>query len=511
MKINCFNVLLTSALFLTLFTPVVIAQSANAEPAESIEIVKSGLIASDPLNTGNTSYWTPWSSTVNTPLLREYHENSQGLHIGVQAPYSGKWVNYAAVSPVTDASLFHATVTNPYTTVSDGVFESGLYVISSTNSNFVGCVAVANYNGHYWSVIQAYGSDVVGSGIMTTLYQSPLNTEPLTQECTIVTNGDNNLRVYLDGNLVVSRDDLVLNMPDPFRAMLQVDATSPTMHIGTYLNYYATSSEAVTVTNAHPGGTVLLVDSSNSTLASAPVTSDGVSTILVGMHSLPLVGNILIYDANSTLVSSTPSPVTIFGGDVYSSNKLPQPPTGLTANAISSSQIDLIWSAPTDNGGSQITGYKIERSMDDGSTWSIIMTGNAATTYADTGLLANTTYTYRVSAINSVGTGSPSNAAVSTTKSGIIPTSALSVNTQRLNGAAVEGLYIQLYQNDVMINSGYSPVTFTLNNDQPYTVVASDWIGYFFDHWLDTGSTNSARVVSISSDTAITAIYKTLS
>jgi hypothetical protein len=509
MKINYFNVLLTSALFLTLFMPVVIDQIANAEPPESIEIVKSGLIAFDPLNTGNTSYWTPWSSTVNTPLLHEYHEDSQGLHIGVQAPYSGKWVNYAAVSPVTDASLFHATVTNPYTTIPDGVFESGLYVISSDNSNFVGCMSVANYNGHYWSVIQAYGSDVVGSGIMTTLYQSPLNTEPLTQECTIVTNGDNHLRVYLDGSLLVSRDDLVLNMPDPFRAMLQVDATSPTMHTGTYLNYYSTSSEAVTVTNARPGGTVLLVDSSNRTLASAPVVSDGISTILVGMHSLPLVGNILIYDANNTLVSSTPSPVNIFGGDVYSSNKLPQPPTGLTANAISSSQINISWSAPADNGGSAITGYKIEKSMDDGSTWSTIMTGNT-TTYADAGLLANTAYTYRVSAINSVGTGSPSNAATATTKSDIIPTSTLSINTQRLNGAAVDGLYIQLYQNGVMINSGYSPVTFTLNNDQPYTIVASDWIGYFFDHWLDTGSTNSARGISISADTAITAVYKTL-
>ncbi|MDC8437718.1 MAG: hypothetical protein LV468_01810, partial [Candidatus Nitrosotenuis sp.] len=205
----------TASTFLVFLTVVAISP-VNAEPSQSVEMIRSGLVASDSLDTGDTSYWTPWSSTVNTPLLREYHEDSQGLHIGVQAPYSGKWVNYAAVSPATDASLFHAVVTNPYTFVSNGVFESGLYVVSSINSNFVGCIAVSDYSGHYWSVIQAYGSDVIGSGIMTTLYQSPLNTEPLTQECTIITNGSNHLQVYLGGNLIVSRNDLVQRMPSPF-------------------------------------------------------------------------------------------------------------------------------------------------------------------------------------------------------------------------------------------------------------------------------------------------------
>src|SRR5207249_1084178 len=42
----------------------------------------------------------------------------------------------------------------------------------------------------------------------------------------------------------------------------------------------------------------------------------------------------------------------------------PQPPTGLAAIAISSSQINLSWFAPSNNGGSAITGYKIDRSTD---------------------------------------------------------------------------------------------------------------------------------------------------
>src|SRR5207302_598671 len=97
---------------------------------------------------------------------------------------------------------------------------------------------------------------------------------------------------------------------------------------------------------------------------------------------------------------------------------IPAAPTSLVANTVSSSQINLSWSAPTNNGGSAITGYKIERSTDSGSTWSAIVssTGSTATTYSNTGLAPSTTYTYRVSAINSVGTSSPSNTASATTQ-----------------------------------------------------------------------------------------------
>src|SRR3989475_7162570 len=91
----------------------------------------------------------------------------------------------------------------------------------------------------------------------------------------------------------------------------------------------------------------------------------------------------------------------------------PSPPTGLTATAVASSQINLSWAPPADNGGSAITGYKVERSSDGGSTWITLVanSGSTATTYSDTGLTHSTSYAYRVSSINSVGTSSPSNTA----------------------------------------------------------------------------------------------------
>ena len=96
---------------------------------------------------------------------------------------------------------------------------------------------------------------------------------------------------------------------------------------------------------------------------------------------------------------------------------VPGAPTGLTATASGTTAIDLSWSAPGSTGGSAITGYKIEVSSDGGSSWSDLVanTSNTTTTYAHTGLASGDTRHYRVSAINTNGTGVPSNVDSATT------------------------------------------------------------------------------------------------
>ena len=100
---------------------------------------------------------------------------------------------------------------------------------------------------------------------------------------------------------------------------------------------------------------------------------------------------------------------------------VPAAPTGLTAAvAAGKAQVVLSWIAPTDTGGAPITGYKIEGSDDGNNPWTeVITTTGDATGYTDEGADSNgpmfevgTTRHYRVSAINSVGTGPPSNVAV---------------------------------------------------------------------------------------------------
>ncbi|NDB63066.1 MAG: hypothetical protein EB170_04250 [Nitrosopumilaceae archaeon] len=113
--------------------------------------------------------------------------------------------------------------------------------------------------------------------------------------------------------------------------------------------------------------------------------------------------------------------ITSFGTSTQASNEVvvqpastsaltaPNPPTGLSATPISPTQVNLSWTAPSNNGGSSITSYKIEVKSGSGSFSNLVSnTGNTATSYSHTGLSTGTTYTYRISAINSIGTSSPS-------------------------------------------------------------------------------------------------------
>ena len=95
----------------------------------------------------------------------------------------------------------------------------------------------------------------------------------------------------------------------------------------------------------------------------------------------------------------------------------PGEPTDLTATANGTTRIDLSWTAPADDGGSAITGYRIEVSTDAGSNWSDLVadTANTDTTYSHTGLSDGDTRHYQVSAINAVGTSDASNVANATT------------------------------------------------------------------------------------------------
>ena len=63
----------------------------------------------------------------------------------------------------------------------------------------------------------------------------------------------------------------------------------------------------------------------------------------------------------------------------------PGMPTSLTARAMGTSQIDLSWGEPSEDGGSAITGYQVEYSRD-GAAWFAPMNVGDVTSYSHTGL-----------------------------------------------------------------------------------------------------------------------------
>ena len=87
----------------------------------------------------------------------------------------------------------------------------------------------------------------------------------------------------------------------------------------------------------------------------------------------------------------------------------PAAPSGLTASAVSPSQVSLSWTA-----SSGASSYKIQQSPDGSTGWTQVGT-STTTAFTDTGLSPSTTYYYRVLASNTAGDSSPSNVASATT------------------------------------------------------------------------------------------------
>lgn len=93
----------------------------------------------------------------------------------------------------------------------------------------------------------------------------------------------------------------------------------------------------------------------------------------------------------------------------------PSVPTGVSATAASTSQINLSWAASTDTGGSGLAGYNVYRSS--GADSSSLIATVTTTSFGDTGLSPGTAYSYFVTAIDGAKNESgPSTTVTATTQ-----------------------------------------------------------------------------------------------
>jgi PKD repeat protein/glucose/arabinose dehydrogenase len=158
---------------------------------------------------------------------------------------------------------------------------------------------------------------------------------------------------------------------------------------------------------ATPFTRTVIVGSANSISAPTPQSLGGSSYAFSAWSDGGAQTHNITAPATSTTYSAT-----------FTASADTQPPTvpsNLTATAASSSQINLSWTASTDNVG--VNGYRVERCQGAGCSNFAQVGTPAGTTFNNTGLTAGTSYSYRVRAADAAGNLSGySNVASATTQ-----------------------------------------------------------------------------------------------
>lgn len=213
---------------------------------------------------------------------------------------------------------------------------------------------------------------------------------------------------------------------------------------------------------------------------------------------VPTIANGFVYLATA----SGPTSTLVAYGLIDPPTSSPAAPSNLKTTSILGTQVNLSWQA-NDSSPNIASGYVVERSQDDEQSWTALPAGTA-TSLTIGGLQTNTTYQFRVSAFNSIGSSSKSNAITVTTTAaagGVDYSSGFDNTTQSVmaGGALVEdgalvltngepnvfaGVFTRIKQDitkfstsfDFHINGGPSSngFTFTIQSDNP-AVDAGGW------------------------------------
>lgn len=125
----------------------------------------------------------------------------------------------------------------------------------------------------------------------------------------------------------------------------------------------------------------------------------------------------------------------------------PSVPQSLGATAVSSSQINLSWSASTDTGGSGLAGYDIYRN-------DYLIASTSQISYSDTGLTASTLYNYYVTAFDGSANVSASSSIASATTEALSSATGTPIifftdltSGPKTGGENNDGVFVTIYGN----------------------------------------------------------------
>jgi len=155
---------------------------------------------------------------------------------------------------------------------------------------------------------------------------------------------------------------------------------------------------------------------------------------------------------------------------------VPGAPTDVTATVNSGTSVTVDWVAPSNDGGSSITGYKIERNLNSaGFATLVVDTGTTAVTYDDNSLSLGDNVIYRISAINSVGTGSASTDVVEYGNNTVFGSATTAFNQRRAQPIDIVGgvtiTSVAMYMDGAGTESGMYGVYRDSGNGEPNELI----------------------------------------
>jgi len=169
----------------------------------------------------------------------------------------------------------------------------------------------------------------------------------------------------------------------------------------------AGTSYTITVAPTGAAGAVSLSASGFPAGASGsfnPTSTSSTSTFSVTTSSTTPAGSYPITITGSLSGGPTRTTSVTLVVNAASTATVPGQPNAPTVAPANGKGVNVSWSAPTDNGGSPITGYRLYRHTTSG-TFGVVATLGNVTSYKDTTTSRGTTYYYAVSAINAIGEG----------------------------------------------------------------------------------------------------------
>jgi subtilisin family serine protease len=271
------------------------------------------------------------------------------------------------------------------------------------------------------------------------------------------------------------------------------DTRSSFSNFGSCLDIFAPGSS---ISSAYKGSTTAVASMSGTSMASPFVAGIAAIYLESFASATPAAVTKAITDAASPNVVGSagvdsPNKLAYSASFVAAPATVPSVPLSLTTTP-SSQSVALAWALPASDGGSAITDYKIEYKLSNVTAWTVFARTASTTRTANiTGLTNGTQYSFRVSAVNAVGTGTATTAVLATpvapatltsplNLTGTVGRQSVALSWQQPSSIPVSAITDYIIESSVNAGTTWSTINDGVSANRTFTVTGLSAVAHSF-------------------------------